>query len=353
MIKKYADILSSYKVSTLHQIGLISGLPIVNSTKQGRIESLVNGLNLQSRVPQQNINILSIDVGIKNFSYCQVNGLRLNIDSPSVVSKWAKIDLNEEYGSHYEPIISLSSPLDSKRYINYFTQKLANDLVQKSNIPDIIVMETQRTRSNNNSITLPNVLLNYTFENILYSNLYNKLPTVPIIPMASTSMINFWFNRFVTKQSLKKFSTSKKSRLSIFFNWMEKKSLFTLPGWEDIDHSLSIPKKTKLVLAHLGLESNDKIDDLIDSLFYNLTIKRHLQNQSELINLLNQDDFNINHYIVKHNVKQLMLVKDIIEEFNLQLIPEYQSYVDFFQPLKEFNELDDLLINDFIRLNKM
>ncbi|KAK6463532.1 cruciform cutting endonuclease [Scheffersomyces coipomensis] len=351
MSQKFREILSKCKIDSLNQLALISGIPIGGTNKQGRIESLINGLNIQKRLPERNISILSIDIGIKNFSYCQMNDVNVQSDTANIVNNWTKIDLNQIYGSSYVPIVSSSSMIDSKRYLNYCCQNLVKDITTAKK-PDLVIMETQRTRSNNNAITIPNVLLNYTFENIFYSNLYNKYPDLLIVPMSSTSMIHFWFNRFVNKKSLKNLSTAKKSRANLFFHWLEMNKLFTIPGYK-VDADLSIPKKSQSLLNHLDLIKGDKVDDLIDSLFYNLTIKAHVHNQKELYNLLQQEDADLNYYIIKHNITQLSLVLDIIQQFDMELAPEFSRYFDFFGPLINPQDIEYNKIQEFAKISKM
>ncbi|KAK6456366.1 cruciform cutting endonuclease [Scheffersomyces xylosifermentans] len=311
----HIDVLTKYKTTSLNQLALLCGLPTNRANKRSRIESIVNGLNLARKLPPK-VNILSIDIGIKNFSYCQVDSANFDLENHSVVKHWAKINLHDKYGSQYKPLIDIDTLIDSKRYVNYMCTSLLRDVVDA---PDIVVMETQRTRSNNNAITLPNVLLNYTFENILYANLYNSLPKSIIIPMTSTNMISFWVNRFVTKESLKQFSkSSKKIRSQLFFHWLEQKSHMKLPN--------EIQDKGTL-MTYLNLQNGEKIDDLVDSLLYNITIRTQLSNQISLLKWLDQD---LNEFIIRGNLYQLRSIFDLIEKLGLDWNDDFEPYVDYF-----------------------
>ncbi|KAG2732172.1 hypothetical protein G9P44_004589 [Scheffersomyces stipitis] len=338
----YHDTLLKYKSTSLNQLALLCGLP-TKTNKKARVDCLVQGLNMASKLHPKSPTILSVDIGIKNFSYCKVKLADLaEISEPSIVDKWAKVNLHDTYGSDYVPLLNLDTLIDSKRYINYICKRLVSDIVDT---PDIVVMETQRTRSNNNAITLPNVLLNYTFENILYANLYNSLPKCVIVPMTSTSMINFWINRFVSKESLRKHSkSSKKIRSQLFFHWLgSSDGPFKLPA--------EVQDK-KSLLKYLELQKSDKIDDLVDSLLYNLTIRTQVSNQ---INLLRWIDKDLNEFIIRRNLSQLNHIYPLIQDLGLRWHEEFELYIDYF--FRANNTLpkiiDENSICEFKKLSKL
>lgn len=75
--------LRSCKISTLNDLAILTGSPIISTNKSCRIEGLTAGyyfyLNHYHKFlsTQKQRTTLSIDVGIKNFSYCKI--IKINI----------------------------------------------------------------------------------------------------------------------------------------------------------------------------------------------------------------------------------------------------------------------------------
>lgn len=320
--------LQNLKVTSLNQLALICGLPIPTVlNKTNRISSIINGLALTTHLPTTtNLNILSMDIGIKNFSYCQMDGIDISRESgPSRICKWSKFDLHLKYAPTFRPLVAPESTIDTKRYLNHLCTSLIDDIVVLSTSrPHIIVMEMQRTRSTGNRQTLPNVLLNYTFENILYSTLYNlsisnpKYSSLLIVPMHSASMLSFWINRFITRPSQKKYS--KHIRTELVYSWLD--SLYLLDGFS----FTSEKSRNKQLLAHLQIRdmSNNKIDDLVDSLLYNLTIKAQFTNQIHLSRLLDGGD--IEGFIENKLYEHIQLIKPVVDKLGLELVEDYKKF---------------------------
>ncbi|KAL1574284.1 Ydc2-catalyt domain-containing protein [Candida albicans] len=164
--------LRSCKISTLNDLAILTGSPIISTNKSCRIEGLTAGyyfyLNHYHKFlsTQKQRTTLSIDVGIKNFSYCKSkssssSSTLTTSNFPIIITKWDKLNLDTQYGGdNYSSILHKDSILDNKRYLNQLTKSLVNEL--QPNEYDVVIMEIQRTRSAGNTSTLPTVLLNYT-----------------------------------------------------------------------------------------------------------------------------------------------------------------------------------------------
>lgn len=307
--------LGKYTISTLNQVGLLCGLKS-GTTKQTRIDQIISGLNIYNHIKtncdETKLNVLSIDIGVKNFAYCQINKLDLTGTKILGIKKWNKLNLNEKYP--YEPLMDESTIYDKKVHINH----LANEITKKllTNKPDIVVMEVQRTKSNNNSVTLQTVLLNFTLENLIYHQLWQAGKIV--VPMTSAQMINFWLNRFVTKECLSGNKNAKTFRNQIVLDWLNG------AGTSLIKNTFTDGEVTKSsLLAALDLPvKNNKIDDLIDSMLYNLTLIQQLRNQRVLQQYL-LEERDLNEFVDKYNRVQLDLIEPLITNNDLQLLDEF------------------------------
>ncbi|RLV91662.1 hypothetical protein JA1_003720 [Spathaspora sp. JA1] len=302
------DILKSNKVNTLNQIALLCGCPIWSTVKSERILGIKSSIDFYDRLDLKNSKrtTLSIDVGIKNFSYCKSTGGSF----PLTITEWDKINLNERYGGSYATMLHQESLLDKKRYLNHITSHVVDDKL----IPwaDLVVIESQRTRSNNNSATLPNVFLNHTLESLIFSKRYPGL----IIPMTSNQMISFWFNRFISPDSMKKLKT-KATRMELAYNWIDV--LFTLPNFNSQLTNANL-------LEYLELDAKQKTDDLIDSLLYNLTINCSIGHLTELLNWI-ENGQHLTEFVDEKNKFHLQLINPIVDKYDLKLKEEFKRLV--------------------------
>lgn len=320
--------LSKYTNDVLGQLCVVCGYP-VKPRKQDKIDAIANGVQMVSTLPAK-INVLAIDVGIKNLSYCKLTqiGVRETERPMLDTRRWKKIDLHEQYGARYRPLTNdMTSLVDSKRYLSHLAFELVKDVVAgQEDTPHVIVVENQRTRSNKLLSTLPNVLLNYTFENMVYSTIWTlqqhkkaKLRDTVVIPMNASKMIYFWLNRFI---DCPKSMQTKKLRIQLFFNWLYAND-------SPFVHALELPdtfreftslQKSRYLLKELDLPVlNNKIDDLIDSLLYALTTHRVLQNQHLLLDYL-QSNGDLSAFIEAVNNQHFKLIQKVILDNDLQLL---------------------------------
>mmetsp|Transcript_4301 Transcript_4301/g.4262 ORF Transcript_4301/g.4262 Transcript_4301/m.4262 type:complete len:347 (-) Transcript_4301:1448-2488(-) len=342
----YQRQLSKYTNDVLSQVCTSCGLT-VKPRKQDKIDAITNGMQRVASLPR-NINVLAIDVGVKNLSYCRLSHIDITGDKRPMldINKWKKIDLHEQYGSTYRPLTNdMSSLVDSKRYLSYLAFELVNDIViRHDDTPHVIVIENQRTRSNQLLSTLPNVLLNYTLENMVYSTFWTLqqqhswLKDTVVTPMNASKMTHFWLNRFIDSP---KNSETKKLRIELFFNWICSSNApfvhsFILP--EDFG-ALSTLKKSKYLLSQLGLPVvNNKIDDLVDSLLYGLTTHASLQNQHYLLELLNGNG-DLLKFVNDRNTEHFKLIQEVIVQNKLELLNKPSKTTKLFSKTPETSKL--------------
>lgn len=331
-VMNYRGQLSKYKNEVLNQVCIVCGFTI-KTKKADKVESIVNGMQAFSGVPRR-VNILAIDVGLKNLSYCKISGLPgVGEERPQLeLGKWKKLNLHERYGTGYRLVTNdMESLIDSKRYMSFLSYLLIKDVILgQAYVPDVIVIENQRTRSNNLLSTLPNVLMNYTFENMVYSSFltaqqyHPELRKTIVTPMNASKMIHFWINRFaVCPKGLQ----TKKLRIQLFFEWITAQEApfshnFDIPdGFGD----LSPLQKSKYLLNLLGLPAlNNKIDDLIDSLLYGLTSYKLLKNQHKLRGYLDGDG-DLSAFVDDVNSEHFSLIKKVVVANDLELIDKPKS----------------------------
>ncbi|KAI5950907.1 CCE1 [Candida jiufengensis] len=302
--------LKSCKNSTLNDIAILCGSPILGPTKPSRIEGIISQYNLFqnqfndqfSSTPKK--SILSIDIGIKNFSYCKSHTTD-TYSWPIEINKWDKLNLNEKYGVNYNPILNDKTIIDQKRYLNYITESLVTDL--KPKLSNIKIMEIQRTRSNNNSITLPIIMQNSIFENLMFNKIFPDL----CILITSYKMIHFWIYRFITKNSEKNLKKNNKIiRKDLIENWYNK--LFTLPNYNEEQLN------SKNILTYLKLDEKEKTDDLVDSLLYNLLINCQLSHLTDFNKIL-EEDGDLVKFVDDKNQFHIDLIKPVVDKYKLEL----------------------------------
>lgn len=272
---------------------------------------------------------MAVDMGLKNFSYCMFHGIDITSKKQPLLRRgsWKKYDLHNVFGNHYASLHGdRDSLLETKRYLSFLSYSVIEDIILRPQFrPHIVVIETQRTRSNSLNATLPNVLLNYTLENMMYSTLYTLqrnnawLSEMTIIPMTANKMVHFWLKRFVSDSVSS--SKTKSIRLELFFDWLdndEGRSPFVhdLKLAENF-RSMSNVQKSRQILSNLNLpEKDNKIDDLVDSLLYGLTIYKNLQSLRELSEYIEQGKC-IETYVAQTTAQHVDLIKNLLSSANI------------------------------------
>lgn len=290
--------MNSLKASALKSLALHCGYRS-GTTKLARLVAAQKSLDFANRLlrncrPQDDIRVLSVDVGIKHFSYSKV----AYAGSAASIDEWSVLNLHDRFGGAglQDNAVADDNLADAKAYMAHLALSVVDSVfLQRDWVPHIITIENQRTRSNSNQATLPNVLLNFTLEQMLYAafaarqSAAKHLQGVHVVPMNSNKMVNFWLSRFVAPLSKIPSAKSKQYRTNLVYSWLAEPSLapfdiasFSLGLPSDFASQTALRKKASLKAA-LGLEDSPvKVDDLVDSFLYNMTMALQLQRHREL-----------------------------------------------------------------------
>lgn len=324
--------MNSLKLSSLHSLALHCGFPTA-TTKAARLACIANydDYFLALGKPRP-LSILSVDVGLKNFSYCYNSYSSLSLPTAEIL-QWNHVNLHEKFGVDYQPKTrDPDSLVDSKAYIAHIAVNVVDKiLLAHKNPPNIIMIENQRTRSNGNTSTLPNVLLNFTLENMLYSALTAKGASVSteVIPVNASKMVNFWIGRFTGRSTKITSAKSKVLRTQLLYGWLSnpKYSPYKFAGLlsklPTNLSGLSTRAKTSLVLDQLSFETRPKkVDDLVDCLLYNLMCVLQLRRHSELKKAILKDE-DIAELISKWDADHCLYLQPLIKSAGLELASDY------------------------------
>ena len=320
--------MNTLKTATLNSLALHCGYPTA-STKAARVAAIANYDAFFSSLPASP-TIVSVDVGIKNFSYCKV----AHSDTQVSIVDWNHLNLHEKYGSTYRPrTTDPDSLVDSKAYMAHMSVGVVNDiLMPQGRWPDIITIENQRTRSNGKTSTLPNVLLNFTLENMIYAACEARGASthrVAVMPMNSNKMVNFWISRFVNKSSGMSSAHSKTLRTQLLFGWLSHPNHspfdLQLPSLPLDFARLSYRKQTSALLQLLKFETRPKkVDDLVDCLLYNLMCLLQLRHHREL-KQAQQDGHDIAELVRHWDSLHCRYLRPLLDSTELELAGEYSK----------------------------
>lgn len=299
--------MNALKLSTIHNLALHCGYP-TQTTKIARLEAAASYWPLLDRLASFPTKILSIDVGIKNFSYCKLHYGKQTPTAPkekpraACIDEWNHINLHDRFGPLYVPQTANSaSPVDSKAYLAHLALSVVDSVLSCPKwTPSVITIENQRTRSNSNSATLPNVLLNFTLEHMIYAAFAarqmsdSRLKSTVVMPMNANKMVNFWLTRFIAKSKISP-AQSKLLRTNLLYGWLSapEQAPFALPDMNLPPGfgALSARAKTKAFLDALSLDSRpNKVDDLVDCALYNLAFAKQLEHHQELRKALREEE---------------------------------------------------------------
>lgn len=324
--------LSRQKIATLHGIALHCGYPVL-TTKTDRIRAIEETSEFYNSLKSKPLNILSIDVGIKNFSYSKLLYNTVTLPATKLqIHDWNHVNLHDRFGSSAaNALTSLLKPYLAKLAVSV----VDSILLEKDWVPSLILMESQRTRSNTNSATLPNVLLNYTLEHMIYAaftarlDAYPSFKDVSIVATNSTKMVNFWINRFVKKETRMTTTFTKKLRAGLLFGWLAD----ALSSPLDLSHlssrlpeefpKMSFRQRTAAFLDSFPFETRPgKSDDLIDCLLYNVATYMQLIHHHQLQKLISSDT-NPSELLLSWDKAHLNYLAPVVDSFNLELRPEY------------------------------
>lgn len=322
--------LASLKLAPLHNAALHCGYPAMGA-KAERLNAIKESSAIYNSFRLKPLNILSIDVGIKNFSYAKLLYDKVKQKGRGVVlHDWNHVNLHNRFGD--TSANSLKSLL--KPYMAQIAVKVVDEILLGGKWePSLILMESQRTRSNMNSATLPNVLLNYTLEHMIYAAYAARMTIpgkeAPIISTNSTKMVNFWINRFIEKDDRMSPSFSKKIRAGLLFGWLSEPEsspvdLSSISARLPSDFAeLSFRKQTAAFIDSFSFECRPgKADDLIDCLLYNIASYLQLSHHYELQNYIKKEEDALP-LLQSWDETHINYLKPLLEEFELKLKPEF------------------------------
>ncbi|CCH45167.1 Cruciform cutting endonuclease 1, mitochondrial [Wickerhamomyces ciferrii] len=245
------------------------------------------------RVPinKKNFNIISIDMGIRNFSYARLQlDKTLPLNRPPIIKEWTKFDVNNWAD------VSRDASYEPTRYA-HISHRIINEIIFDSNYgsPDLILIERQRIRSGKSKNVLEWVFRVNMFESMLHALIYSKTQTeklvsdTMIIPSSPLKMGKFWEPSSDGKLKNK---DSKKFRLILVENWLKNYvngpspdiPFAISPGLIDFKELNATKSKTKWLFqtimknSRFNIEPKDpqaakdvqKGDDLTDSLLHSL-----------------------------------------------------------------------------------
>lgn len=270
---------------------------------------------------------------MKNFSYCKVAYSSYKSPAP-IISEWNHLDLHKKFGDKYA--LRTGDPeslFDSKAYLAQLAVAVVdNVLMDPEWVPHVITIENQRTRSNTNSATIPNVLLNYTLEHMIYAAFAARQQENPnfskttVVPMNSNKMVNFWISRWVDNPRVSALR-SKRIRTALLWGWLSDPAKSPFDFKDLMSHlpaefaELKTSAKTQAVLKSLQFDvCPKKSDDLVDCLLYNLAFIKQLQHHDQLKNCPDEGLVDLVHL---WDVEHCNYIAPLLEEFNLTLSLEY------------------------------
>lgn len=233
------EVLLKQKASVLKSLATSCGIPSTG-TKSVIATNILTDLNNINNVEHtyaiknhgSNMvtpNVLAIDPGIKNFSYCkfrypsEASGSLTGKLKP-VVEEWNKVNLLSKYSYLGIEESKLFSPNNFSKIVYELCKDLA--LIDGKCKIDLVLIEQQRFRSGGSSQVLEWTLRVNMLEIMLHSFLYslNKQSNLRILPSNPRKMSNYLLMTH-DQQSSKSLSAQKSiksSRINIVNDWIDK-----------------------------------------------------------------------------------------------------------------------------------
>ncbi|CAI4034748.1 hypothetical protein SMKI_11G1980 [Saccharomyces mikatae IFO 1815] len=262
----------------------------------------------QQKIRQGGINILSMDAGVSNFAFSKMQLLNDN-PLPKLLD-WQKLNLEEKF---FQNLKKLSlNPAETSQLVFDLTEYL----FESAPIPDMFTIERQRARTMSSRHILEPILKVNILEQILFSNLENKVKYTNRIQNGSKlryivrssdphRMTSYWcFPREETPVGSKKLKSNKHSkdlRIKLVKKIVSSSILnkgskdptelveFTEIWEKRIRNALAKKKSFKLcdILEFLDNSGVKKDDDLADSFLHSLSWIEWIKNYENIAELLN------------------------------------------------------------------
>ncbi|OWB53092.1 nucleic acid binding protein [[Candida] boidinii] len=346
---------------------------LINSIAESldRSNSLVKTI---SKVKKKSgtFNVFSIDVGLKNFSFCkmQIKTKTLHDDSlikadltihKPIVYQWYKMNLNQFTNNE-------SFEFTPENY-SYMINKLIFELIfpksentTKVETPDIILIERQRFRTMGSHNIFEHILKSNILENMLYSSLnslrlinYNNLK-FQVISVNPQVMSSYWVNYYENNKNNYKLIPenkifdkkkneidSKQLRIQLVYNWLDN----------ILSNNSNKTKKSKFTPFNI---SNDLLTDKNNQFNDILKLKTNESKKVyELVNLMNELNLN-NDLKIKLNKNQSDLLKSIEinpkgDDLSDSLLHGLNWLIFEKNKINLFNFINNYKINDGDNLN--
>ncbi|ODQ80477.1 hypothetical protein BABINDRAFT_160757 [Babjeviella inositovora NRRL Y-12698] len=264
--------------------------------KSDLVAALSTGFIAPNRKPY---SVLSIDMGIRNFSFCR---LLMENGAKPTIEEWRKIDVDRYCGN--------STPVYSPLAYSQIAYDIVNQIVYNSAyaVPDLVLIERQRLRSGSSKNVFEHVLRVIMLENMLHASIYAVKKLDParektrVDSSSPAEMVRYW----CTEEKLTA-TKSKTLRVNMVARWLEG----YLHG-EDIPFELNKKYQQKVVNVdpkvkklrsqskklyktimkgedsekEVGTGETEKGDDLVDSLLHGLAFHQWQCNRRELQRLV-------------------------------------------------------------------
>lgn len=264
------------KNAQLRELCLDCGFVKAN-TKDALITSITKGID-QRLTLERPYNILSIDMGVKNLAFCE-----LQIASKPIVNRWSLIQLEG-----YDRSLSFEQPSFAK--LGY---QLLSSLVDRHQLPEVILIEQQRFRSNGLGNVPEWIVRVNQLEAMIHAFLRAFIETSSnmrchIGSISPTKVMNYWVRNKETGEDKKmtpniRYSRTKSAKTQLVSSWMScpvDQLYFKLkdPSLNPFDQQASSPELIK------------KKDDLSDALLQGLAWVRWQRNVELLSKAKNNDE---------------------------------------------------------------
>ncbi|GMM33094.1 cruciform cutting endonuclease [Saccharomycopsis crataegensis] len=335
-MEKVSAFLKIQKNAILKQICGNCGLPS-SGKKDLLVNTICDGiLHLDDRDPlalkqskelglPKDVRLLSIDLGIKNFSYCKFVLPKGDYNTVPEVYDWSKLNVFDYYNnkSAQKPGEITATLIDdyTPNRFSEIAYHIATELVMAEENPiDVILIEQQRSRTTGSSAVQEWTLRVNMLEHMLYSTLFTLkqshtgLNGLQLVTSSPKRMSDYFINcknesheENPTKRQ--KSSVIKRQRIKLVENWIDKIQfrrsefphntpfIFQQTFGKKLKNNDPTPKVQKrqskyifdLIMADKHMKGRQKSDDLVDSLLHGVSWFSWMKNRMILRDILMND----------------------------------------------------------------
>ncbi|ODV85303.1 hypothetical protein CANARDRAFT_23365 [[Candida] arabinofermentans NRRL YB-2248] len=334
--KAFRELVLSQKstVSVLSSISKRCGiLPDSSSTKKAvLVEQITSQISAPSLINNHDyqsapFRLLSIDMGLKNFSFCrlEIPSFPMNGNYKPVVKQWNKMNLNEYTGITDDRFI----PTNYSGIVNKIISNLIFNPESLQTKPDLIIIERQRFRTGGHKNVQEHILKTNVLEFSLISALQTCTYLQPkkynskLQSVSPAAMAGYWVD-YCKLRDPKIDQKSKDLRVDLVHEWLSRhllgsplESIISEPEFiigdnfdlsettDDLIHLKKYRSNSKRVykmVKYLNTknktgeiiiddsESSEKGDDMADSLLHGLAYVHYELNRLKLIEAVNNNE---------------------------------------------------------------